>query len=94
MSSGAYSADIEGTNLLGAGTVSELHGFKNGVTIFDVTGLNVSIDTLNNDRDEPGELANDLFGGDDVFKGSKYDDVARRRSAVTTTSPPAAGATP
>jgi Ca2+-binding RTX toxin-like protein len=72
---GAYSADINGEDLLNNGTVTDLHGFKNGVTIFDVTGLSIPIDTVLNDRDEPGELANDLLGKDDVIKGSKYGDV-------------------
>ena len=46
-----------------------------GGAIFDITGLNVAVATLNADRDDPAALNNDLFGGADIFKGSKYADV-------------------
>jgi Ca2+-binding RTX toxin-like protein len=75
VTSGIYAATIIGENFFSGGTVHEAHGVKNGSAIFDITGLNVPVATLNADRDDAAALNNDLFGGADIFKGSKYADV-------------------
>lgn len=69
---GDYSARIlgEGFDFAGNGTVHEVIASFQGDEVFDISGLNLALAQLQEDKNDTQALIDDVFGGKDTIRGS------------------------